>query len=390
MTPDSASHQTARTLLRIAVGLVTLSTVPTASAHGSSYAPDVPQWYGLLVLTAGVGILGLAVYFGRKRPVRRPRLVLASAFVGVLVAVVGSIILVELSQVDTVTASQEPFARAWYPILSVAVGGGVVLGSVLVGQRRWPTRPRYAGLGVLLGLWVAYPGFMPSLVGGSRTLSHPLGYVIVASVPFAIGYLLWRDARQLVTAILSDPLARWSGVVIGGLMTLFFMFSAGMFQIIPDDGVGLSWTHSTVVTIPVMDPLVDWPAVEWWFPHIPFGGFLSLGMVLVLGILSVLIGLNAAVTVRAWRDRIHSESSGTAPAAVAIAGPNACCCCAPVFGELAAVVLGPSTAAPIWLLFTDIASPVGAIFFTGSVILLTRNLLRSASNLRVCTLQGGE
>lgn len=389
---DSAEkflYRIGRTVLRITVILVALSAVPTVSAHGSSHAPDVPQWYGLLALAGGVGILGFAIYVARRWPIRRPKFVLAGAFLGLIIAVFGSIVLVELSQVETLTARQLLFARSWYPILSVGFGGGIVLGSMLVGQRRWPTRPRYAGLGVLLGLWVAYPGLMSALVGPSRVLSHPLGYVIVVSVPVAVGYILWRDARQMIPTVLADPLARWFGVGVGVLMTTFFMFSTGMLQIIPDDGVGLSWTHSTVVTIPVTNPLVFWPALEWWFPHIPFGGYLSIGMVLVLGVIGVLIGLNAAVTVRTWQADIHAENSSTATGAVAVAGPNACCCCGPVLSELAVIALGPSTAAPIYWLFVDIASPVGAIFFAGSVILLTGNLLQSASNPRVCELQGG-
>lgn len=59
-------------------------------------------------------------------------------------------------------------------------------GSLIAGRLRWPERPRYAFLGILLGGWTMYPAVMPN--GG---IWHPLGYILVLGGPTLIGYILW-------------------------------------------------------------------------------------------------------------------------------------------------------------------------------------------------------
>jgi len=124
---------------------------------------------------------------------------------------------------------------------------------------------------------------------------------------------------------------------------------------------------------------MSWPAIEFWFPHVPIYGGFNVGYVITIGTLSVLVGLTAAVVARQWQTGL-TGGSDAASGAAALAGPNACCCCGPVFGQVAVAVLGPSLAAPLYWVFVDVNSPLGVIFLTGSVFLLVRGLVRAANN----------
>lgn len=225
--------------------------------------------------------------------------------------------------------------------------------------------------------------YIPSLY----TPTNPLGNLIVLSLPVALGYIFWRDAREVFVLLRGDRLARRFGAGVGILSIVFFMFSSGMVTVVPDDGAGVSWSQGFVTTMPIQRPLVLWPAVKFWFPQIPLSGMLSVGTVLLLGIFGSLIGLKAALFASRWHGRsqgqVASNSGGSqaTTGAISIATPNACCCCGPLPSQLAVVAFGPSAAMPIYLLFTDIASPVGAIFFVASVALLMGNLVYAARSL---------
>ena len=117
-------------------------------------------------------------------------------FFGLSLVVFGAIWIFQLSPVEWYTA-QPLIPRLVYEPLLLLVGGVIMLGSVLGGQRWWPRRPRYAGIGVLLGCWVAYPGLSTF---GIYTGNNPLGYLIVFTLAIALCYVLWRDA------IHSDPI----------------------------------------------------------------------------------------------------------------------------------------------------------------------------------------
>ena len=125
-----------------------------------------------------------------------------------VVAVVGAIGLVQLSPYEWFT-TQPPIPRALHDPLMLLAGLLIALGSAVVGRLHWPRRPRYAGLGILLGLWVAYPGFA---VLGVYTETNPLGYLIVLALPLALGYVLWRDARGVLGQLRADRTATRFGI----------------------------------------------------------------------------------------------------------------------------------------------------------------------------------
>jgi hypothetical protein len=366
-----------------------LAALPTASAHGGEAAPPIPQWLALVVLLVGVAV---TVGSGYARGRTSATTALGGAFAGLVVAVSGAIGLVQLSPVESLAASQPPLSQVWFGALTLGIGLAIVVGSLVVGRMRWPDRPRYAALGMLLGLWVTYPIISPG------SLTNPLGYLLALAVPGAVGYLLWRDGRGLLVRALADRVARWFGVGTGVLAALFFMFSMGMLTFVPEYGRGVNLRESFVTTAQVANPLVYWPAVEFHFHDflgaVPLSGVVSVGMGLLVGLVAVLVGLNAALLAYQWRANTaeHGSASsrprtddtaGGGPEATAgsaaVAAPNACCCCGPVLAEMVVVSAGPAAAAPLYWLFVDLASPLGALFFVTSVGLLAGNLVRAGN-----------
>lgn len=359
----------------LALTAAALSGVPAAAAHGGVHV-GIPQWAALVPLGLGVALVASALLLRRTKWADRPTAALSTVFAGVVFVALGAIGLVQLSPIAVPPIRYSPVARDLYLPISLALGVSIVAGSLLAGRFRWPTRPRYAALGVTLGLWVAYPAL--SRGTGMGPLAHPLGYVIVGAVPVLVGYVLHVDAAGTIRQVVADPVSRWFGAGVATVVAVFFMFSTGMLTIVPDDGVGLSHTESLTAVLPVKGPLVYWPAFEFWYPSVPLGGFLSVGMVLLVGLFALLVGLNAAFVAHQWRCRSGVNPSEGIAGSASLAAPNACCCCGPALAQLAVVALGPTTAAPFYWLFVDIASPVGALFFVASVALLTGNVVRFA------------
>jgi hypothetical protein len=363
--------------------------MPTAAAHAGGtdvyvVGVHVTQWHALLPLGLGIGTVLASAYLPHVLRPAYSKYALYSVFAGLAVAVLGAIGLVQLSPVEWY-ATDPVIPRAIHDPLMLVLGLGIAVASLLGGRYRWPTRPRYAGLGILLGAWVAYPGLMAGF--GIDSLTHPLGYSIVLTLPLALGYVLWRDARGLLAGLWADRLARRFGFGVGALGVIFFLFSTGMLTIIPDDGTGISLAERIVATLPVASPLVTWPAIEFWFPSLPLGGMFSVGMVLLLGVFGALIGLNAALVAYQWQgsegaSRSGSGSgSGTTAGTVGVAAPQACCCCGPVLSQIAIVALGPSAAAPIYLLFADPSSSIGSLFLVASVAILTGTLVQAGRSM---------
>ena len=375
---SSAVAGLGRRVLVLAVTVVaTIGAAPVASAHsGHVYVNGVhlSQWYGLIPLVLGIGIaLGSRYLPALLRP-QHAQYALYSVFFGLVVAVFGAIWIVQLSPYEWLTA-QPVIPRALHAPLMFLAGSVIMLASVIGGQLKWPTRPRYAGLGVLLGLWVAYPGL--SAVG-VYTETNPLGYLIVFGLVVALGYVLWRDARGLLGRLSADRAARRFGISVGLLAVVFFMFSSGMLYLLPDDGVGVSLSEPIVAVLPVADPLVLWPAIEFWYPQLPLGGMVSVGTALLIVTFGGLIGLNAALFAFQWRGTHSGGLSQTTAGIAGIAAPQACCCCGPMLSQIAVVTLGPSAAAPLYLLFADPSSSIGSLFFVASVAILAGTLVNAA------------
>ena len=378
-----------RQFSRLSVAVLTvLGILPgIVAAHGGEHTPDIPQWYGLVILLLGFGILGTTIVLKRRDRLEHTEHALAGIFLGVLVAALGGIMIVQLSPIDEYSASSMPFPRFWYPIISMTIGFAIIVGSTFFGLLRWPTRPRYTSLGILLGLWIAYPAF----IRGPAEYQHPLGYVIALAVPLTAGYIVWRDGRDVLKQIWQDATARRFGLGIGAVMLLFFVFSTGLVSLVPEEGIVNG--HSTmdtpafIHTQPFASPLVLWPAVEVWLPQIPLSAAISLGALLMIVLLGGLVAINAMLAAYQWCYANESSSTQSTAGAAAVVGPNACGCCGPMFAQLAVVLLGPSAAAPLYWLFVDFSSPVGSLFFVASVGLLTGGFVYSANALtsEVCS-----
>lgn len=371
-TTSLASTRFVSLVVRGIVAIVGLSLVPTASAHGESTHAGVPHWGLLIVLLTGLGVLGGSIYFGRTRWVDRPRLTIVVMLVGALLIVVASIGLSEL-QVDPVGTDPTPISRAWYPFIAGTVGLGLLLGSLLLGVWRWSHRPLYPALGALFGLWAAYPALLP----GSYNYWNPLGYGLVFAVPLLVGYILWRDVRPAFAEATSFE--RRVGLGVGALFVVFLLFSTGQFTFNPDSGVGVP-NESFIIFSEFANPLVMWPAIEFYFPSIPLFAALSVGTVITFGLLAGLTGVNAALAVIIWRLDIPLNRSQGVLGGLTTTGATACCCCAPAVYSIAGAVVGLS-ASPLYWIFTDPASPMGDLFFVGAAALMTGSAVQLAGAL---------
>jgi len=256
----------------------------------------------------------------------------------------------------------------------------MAIGSLVVGRLKFPRRPRYTALGVLLAAWVVYPVAMPN--GG---VYHPLGYALVATVVFAVGYVVWRDARAALQSLRRDRRPFAGGLLAGAMFVGFFAFSTGTLTLNPDSGVGAP-TEALVLFIPVADPLVAWPAVEFVFPSVPLAGFVSVGTLLLFGLLGTLVSLNVGLLVQQWRAGAAADSSTSVLGMAASTGATACCCCAPAFYGVLSVIFG-AAATPAYWAFLNPSSPVGGVFFASSVLLLLGSLVRSTGGGRAQSVQ---
>lgn len=89
-----------------------------------------------------------------------------------------------------------------------------------------------------------------------------------------------------------------------------------------------------------------WPTFEWFSPPIPFFEMLSIGVLMVVGMIGALVGLNAAI-----------------------------------LAKFAILAVGPSAAAPFYWVLVDLDSPVGILFHVVSIALLMASLLSTMGTI---------
>ena len=347
--------------------LVVAQLTPTVSAHSGTTHAGTPHWILLaLTLTGLAAVCGCIV--GVRRGLLDPHVGATGGLVGFIVGGLGGVGLVEMQ----VVAEVGPKLAPYYPIASFLIGSSVMVGSVVAGRFLWPTRLDYTLLGVSLGAWIVYPAVMPN-----QGILHPLGYVLVFAVPALIVTVLRRDASPLIGRVLSDAAARRVGALTFVCVGIFLAFSAGTVTLNPDDGVNKP-AHRFVTTLDVADPLVMWPAVEFFYPSIPLSGMISVGTLLLFSFLAGLVALNAATITAEWRAGRDGTSARTLGGMVATTGATACCCCAPAMYGVISAVFG-TAATPAYWAFMDSSSPVSASFLALSVALLTASLVRSSA-----------
>ncbi|WP_458189673.1 hypothetical protein [Haladaptatus sp. NG-WS-4] len=363
-----------RTALWVALLASSLAGVPTAAAHSGTTHAGTPHWVLLAFVVTGLGIVATSAV-AVQRAWLAGQSGIVGVFIGGLLAMFGGIGLVEIQVVAPAGPEREIYR--WYHVGSLFVGSATVIGSLVVGRLRWPERPRYAMLGGLLGAWIIYPVVFPN-----NGVTTPLGYVLVPSVPLLVGYIVRRDARPTLDQLRASRFASVVGILAGFLFTIFFAFSAGTLSTNPDAGIGMPETR-TITTVMLADPLVSWPAVEFFFPAVPLSGFVSVGTVVLFGFIGSLVGLNAAFVATQWEQFSGADSSRAFAGSLAASGATACCCCAPAMYGVVSAVVG-TAASPIYWAFMDPTSPVGGTFFAVSVLLLTASLVQSAAEVS-CT-----
>lgn len=343
---------------------------PVAAHTGTTHA-GTPHWLLLALVVAGIA--GLLVGWRRLTGGANRRLAFGVLVGGLLAAVAGSIGLVEIQVTPTTAPAWVNSAGA----LNVAVASALALGSLVVVRVRWPERPRYVALAFVLAVWIAYPVVLEN--GGLR---HPLGYLVVLSVPVAIAYVFARDGGDRLVHILAERTPRRVGVASFLLFSVFFAFSAGTVTL--DPAVTARTAGDAFVRFhPVASPLVYWPAIEFYSPAIPVAGYVSLGSALLIFVLGGLVAINAGLATRQWAAGGQPESPETMLGAVASSGATACCCCAPAMYAAVGSAFG-TAASPVYWAFLDPTSPVGGLFLAASVLLLVGSAIRSLGT-EACT-----
>jgi len=369
--PDTT---TLRSILIVLTSTAALRQVPIASAHEATASGGMTQGHGVALALVGLVVLiGSAVL--KRTNHFQPTLALYGVFIGISLVAIGTVLFEGLSPDPTYTASSMPFSRSWYQPLALSVGTAIAAGSLLAGRIHWPSRPRYALLGLLMGLWLAYPHLVP----GSASETHPLGYAIVLATPVFVGYVLWTDAGNAIRTALRDRVARRFGIGTAVVLLVFFFGVTGYLSFFPEEGA----PHEiTVAVLPTIYQLVSWPTLEIAIPHIPLFLAVSPGQLLILGTLSGLIGLNGALIARQWRaEQRAGLTEGTAGSA-AVVGTCTCGCCGPLVAKIAGLVAGPAIAAPLYWLFVDPMSPLSTLFVVGSLLLFSGSVLYAVQSAR--------
>jgi hypothetical protein len=339
------------------------------AAHGGSEASGLSQSHGLAIVLIGVLSVGTLVLLKRSGRIS-PTAALYGIAVGIGITVAGAILFEGLAPDPTYQASSMPFPRSWYQPLAIVTGLSVVVVSFIVGVVRWTTCPRYMVLGMILGGWILYPYLLPGFSG----YTNPIGYGIVLATPLLVGYILWKDVGPTLSVILQDPVARRFGFGIGAMVSIFFMATSGYLSFFSEEGAP---EETTVAVLSVLYQIVRWPTLEILLPDVPFFIAISPGVLLVLGSLGVLVGLNAAAVAHSWRlNREAGATQGTAGTATVV-GACTCGCCGPLVSQVAVIAAGPTIAAPIYWIFVDSASPLNSIFLLGSIALFTGTLIYS-------------
>lgn len=353
--------------------LVGLTQIPVVSAHDITGSHGLTQTHGLLVVGLGIVVLGVTVWAKRTN-----RSSVSTSLSGILLSLgivaIGAILFDGLAPDPTFTAQSMPFPRSFYPIIALSLGLLISIGSFLGGLRWFPARPRYPILGSLIGLWVAYPALL-----GDAGATNPIGYLLVVSTPLLIGYILWKDAGWIIQDALSDRVARQFGIGVSVIAVVFLLAMAGYLSVFWEQGVP---RQSKVVVLPVVYLLVQWPTLEVLLPQIPLVLALSPGILIVVGSLSLLIGLNGSLIARQWR---LEEQAGLTEGTVgsgAVLGSCTCGCCGPFVAKVALLAIGPSAAAPLYWVFVDSASPVSSLFIIGSLVIFTASLVYTAEQSR--------
>jgi len=351
------------------IAIFLLAQAPTVSAHGATVTAGLSQEHGVLLALIGIVVLGGFILLKRSGRIT-PKIALYGVFVGIAVTALGAILFEGLSPDPSYSPDSMPIPRSWYQPLALFAGFGIMATSGIVGRLRWPTRPRYTVLGMFMGLWISYPYLIP----GPASDTNPLGYAIVLGTPVIVGYVVWKDARSPLRAVLRDPVARRFGIGISIVLALFFLSVTGYLSFFQTE----SAPHDvTVVVLPAIYQLVMWPTLEIAVPHVPFFLAVSPGQIIVIGMLSTLVGLNGALIARHWRVEERAGMTQGAAGSAAIVGTCTCGCCGPLVAKIAVLVAGPSIAAPLYWVFADSASPLSTLFIIGSVLLFTGSVIHS-------------
>lgn len=219
-----------------------------------------------------------------------------------------------------------------------------------------------------------YPYLLPG-----TSARNPLGYALVLGLPVFVGYILWKDVWGVLHSVLQDRVSRRFGIGVSAIAALFLMSSTGYLSFFWEEGVP---REQVITVVPVNYQLVRWPTLEVVLPSIPLTVALSVGIVAIVGLLSVLIGLNAAVVARKWRTGEGGGVVQSTAGSGGVLGICTCSCCGPLVAKVTLLAAGPAISAPLYWVFVDTSSPLSSLFIVASAVLFTGTLVYTADSTR--------
>ncbi|WP_436931019.1 hypothetical protein [Halosimplex halobium] len=350
----------------LAAAAGTIGGLDAVVAHAGTTHAGTPHWVLGAVTILGI-VAGIGGYRVLRDGARSDRFGAGLVSLGAVAVIAGTIGLVEVQIAPAAT----PDWTEWFPVINAVSAIVVALGSLVVVRWKWPERPRYVGLGLLLAAWIAYPTLLPQ-----EGLTNPLGYLLAAAVPAAVLYVFYRDAGPSFPGVLTARVPAVTAVVTFLLFGVFYLFSAGTLSVNPDLTADIAG-QGFVTPYQVASPLVYWPALEFYAPAIPLSGYVSLGSLLLVAILGGLVASNAALAARQLTTGGSVDSPRVIVGTLTTAGATACGCCAPAVYGAAGALFG-AAATPVYWAFMDPSSPVGGLFFAASVLILTGSAVRAS------------
>lgn len=290
---------------------------------------------------------------------------------------------------------EEALARGAGPPEWVSLVGvwGALLASFVAAalplRRRWRPNakagPRYlAPVAQLLAVWLLL-GYLQSAtarMGGTPASLLVLGFFVFPLALFAVWAFVFANFRGMLGVVLRQRRYRWIAGVVAVAFAGFYLWSSNLVGVPePEDLTQGGKREAFVIIFSAYGPLAIWPNVEFWLPQLQVFGAISIGVAMVVGTVSALMGLTWASLVFSLKVRRRQGALAGRTGAFAVIGTigtNFCCCCAPAAYPLMALVLGTSTASSLGAWLVGSSSP----FYNAAQVGMLVLMLAAMSSIR--------
>lgn len=219
-------------------------------------------------------------------------------------------------------------------------------------------------------------------------LMMDLGFFVLPYCLAVFSLWVWFRAHDVLARVWAERRSRRIWAFAAAAYFLMYAYTTNLLAP-PDADTPVSKAHPAfIIVYHAYAALAMWPNIEFWTPSLNLVGMLSVGTVMLGGVLAALMGANVALGVRALRLRRRGKLQGggvltAAGSTILTFGTSYCCCCVPVIGSLLGSVLGVGA---LQGLDTIMANP-GGIWFNvvqvGTLALLSTGLVSVAKSCRL-------